>query len=68
MRKPIALIALLLVVPAAPAAAQSFGAAAGVAGGDVLFGQPAFDREPGSSRLSFRRGEAERTQLSGSVA
>ena len=33
---------------ATPAAAQSFGAAAGVAGGDVLFTQPAFDREPGS--------------------
>jgi choice-of-anchor B domain-containing protein len=49
MRKKIlSLLVLGLFVGATPAAAQSFGAAAGVAGGDVLFSQPFFDREPGS--------------------
>jgi choice-of-anchor B domain-containing protein len=47
MNKLLALLVLSLLC-AAPVAAQSFGAAAGVAGGDVLFGQTTYDREPGS--------------------
>ena len=50
-------IALLLsAVSAAPAAAQSFGRTAVVAGADVLFGQPDLDRIPGTVFVYRRDG------------
>ncbi|MFN2421425.1 MAG: choice-of-anchor B family protein [Gemmatimonadota bacterium] len=70
MNKLIALIGIFfaVVATAAPVAAQSFGASVGVAGGDVLFGQPGIDREPGSVFVYRRAGEgwAEAAKLTAS--
>ncbi|MGH7573096.1 MAG: FG-GAP repeat protein, partial [Gemmatimonadota bacterium] len=51
------LLALLLsAASAVPAAAQSFGQTAAVAGEDVLFGQPDIDRTPGAVYVYRRSG------------
>lgn len=56
-RTTLSLALLLSAAFAAPAAAQSFGRAAAVAGGDVLFGQPDLDRTPGTVFVYRRVGE-----------
>jgi choice-of-anchor B domain-containing protein len=69
MKKSFILFGLLFIlIGAAPATAQSFGASARVAGGDVLFGQPGIDREPGAVFVYRRAGEgwAEAAKLTAS--
>jgi choice-of-anchor B domain-containing protein len=59
MKKLLSLFGILLaLLGAVPAAAQSFGATAAVSGGDVLFGQTTYDREPGSIFIYRRSGES----------
>jgi choice-of-anchor B domain-containing protein len=69
MNKLIALFGILIAsLAAVPVAAQSFGSSTGIAGDDVLFGQPGIDREPGSVFVYRRAGEgwAEAAKLSAS--